>query len=74
MYGHIGAEILCTIMCPIPMPFEQFSAYTNPQGKVYRRLEFDVEMSVVGTSLDFVVLVNGQEQARKSVYVSFKTK
>lgn len=50
------------INCRINTPFEQLPQFVNPQGDIWRSVEFQVEMKPTGTMLEFVVIYNGSRQ------------
>jgi hypothetical protein len=50
------------------------ATYTNCLGKVYHVLDFEVEMSCTGGSLDFAVYHDGKRQGSKHVVVDYETR
>jgi hypothetical protein len=52
-------------------PFEQLLQFTNPQGEIWKNLEFQVEMKPCGTMLEFAVYYNGQRQQALKVNPPF---
>lgn len=62
---------LCTIDFTVDTPYWQLPDYTNPKGEVLKRLEFEIEMTPSGASLEFAVLVNGKRQGAQNVAVNF---
>ncbi|KAK2006639.1 actin-like ATPase domain-containing protein [Colletotrichum eremochloae] len=58
---------LCTIIWNKKVDFESLPTFTNPAGKVYYRLSYDIEMTCDGTSLDFTVFHDGKRVAAKNV-------
>lgn len=63
---------LCTIDFTVDTPYWQLPDYTNPKGEVLKRLEFEIEMTPSGASLEFAVLVNGKRQGAQNVAVNFQ--
>ncbi|CZR56001.1 uncharacterized protein PAC_05889 [Phialocephala subalpina] len=59
------------INCTINPPFEQPPQYINPQGELWRNLDFQVEMKLEGTMLAFVALYNDERQRPLQVYPPF---
>lgn len=65
---------LCRIRWDAGIDFPSLPTYTNPLGKVYYELEYEVEMSCVAGSLDFAVYHNGKRQGSKHVVVDYETR
>jgi hypothetical protein len=61
------------INCIVDTPFEQLSQHTNPQGEVWRNLDFQVEMKPQGTMLEFAVYYQGMRQRSLQVNPPFAT-
>ncbi|KAF5495038.1 Heat shock 70 kDa protein 12A [Colletotrichum siamense] len=64
---------LCTITWTKKIDLKSLKRYTSPTGKVFRRLEFNVEMTCSGSSVDFAVLQDGNQVGAQNVSVIFKT-
>ncbi|KAK1960022.1 actin-like ATPase domain-containing protein [Colletotrichum sublineola] len=63
---------LCTIIWNKKVDFESLPTFTNPAGKVFYRLSWDIEMTCDGTSLDFTVFHDGKRVAARNVSVEFE--
>lgn len=64
---------LCTITWTKKIDLKSLKRYTSPTGRVFRRLEFSVEMTCSGSSVDFAVLQDGNQVGAQNVSVIFKT-
>ncbi|KAJ0287318.1 hypothetical protein Brms1b_003743 [Colletotrichum noveboracense] len=64
---------LCTITWTKKIELKSLKRYTSPTGRVFRRLEFSVEMTCSGNSADFAVLHDGNQVGAQNVSVIFKT-
>ncbi|KAE9574263.1 hypothetical protein CGMCC3_g9641 [Colletotrichum fructicola] len=64
---------LCTITWSKKIDFKSLRRYTSPTGKMLGRLEFSVEMTCSGNSVDFAVLHDGKQVGAQNVSVIFKT-
>ncbi|KAF4813316.1 Heat shock 70 kDa protein 12A [Colletotrichum tropicale] len=64
---------LCTITWTKKIDFKSLKRYTSPTGRVFRRLEFSVEMTCSGNSVDFAVFHDGNQVGAQNVSVIFKT-
>lgn len=62
-----GVQELCTIEWDTEMDISSLPTYTNPLGKVYYVLGFEVEMVCAGGSLDFAVYHNGKRQGSRNI-------
>ncbi|KAI5466203.1 hypothetical protein BGZ63DRAFT_348373 [Mariannaea sp. PMI_226] len=60
---------LCTIAWNKQIPLESLPTWTNPICKVYHTLEFDIEMSCEGGTVDFNVFHDGKRVAGRNVEV-----
>lgn len=65
---------LCTITWDTEIDLNSLPTFTNPLGKVYHRLEFEVEMVCAGGSLDFPVYHDGKRQGSKNVVVNYEAR
>ncbi|KAK0100415.1 hypothetical protein ONS95_008363 [Cadophora gregata] len=61
------------IVCHINTPFDHLPQYTNPNGEVWRSLDFQVEMKPCGTMVEFAAYYNGQRQRALQVNPPFAT-
>ena len=61
----------CTIKCSLTQDFNSLETFDNGHGIITRKLRFELRMMVDGTSLDFVVYLNGIPQARERVQVEY---
>ncbi|KAJ0357859.1 hypothetical protein COL154_009698 [Colletotrichum chrysophilum] len=64
---------LCTITWTKKIELKSLKRYTSPTGRVFLRLEFSVEMTCSGNSVDFAVLHDGNQVGAQNVSVIFKT-
>ena len=55
------------IVCQVNKPFHEMPQSTNPQGEVWRSLDFEVEMKPCGTMLEFAAYYDGQRQTALKV-------
>jgi hypothetical protein len=69
-----GMKVLCTIKWDTEIVVSALPTYTNRLGKVYHVLDFEVEMSCTGGSLDFAVYHDGKRQGSKHVVVDYETR
>lgn len=69
-----SVNLLCTIKWDTAVDIMSLPALTNSLGKVYRRLDFEVEMICSGSSIDFAVIYNGKRQGSKNVAVDYSTR
>jgi hypothetical protein len=67
-------KVLCTIKWDTEIVVSALPTYTNCLGKVYHVLDFEVEMSCTGGSLDFAVYHDGKRQGSKHVVVDYETR
>ncbi len=65
---------LCTIKWDTDIDLQSLPTYTNPLGKVFYELVFEIQMTCVAGSLDFAVYHNGKRQGSKHVEVDYETK
>nr|XP_036578921.1 uncharacterized protein CTRU02_11175 [Colletotrichum truncatum]KAF6786304.1 hypothetical protein CTRU02_11175 [Colletotrichum truncatum] len=63
---------LCTITWNSKIDFEALPTFTNPIGKIYHRLEFEIEMVSDGCSLEFTVYHDGKRVAAKNICADFE--
>ncbi|WYZ35190.1 hypothetical protein EsH8_I_001466 [Colletotrichum jinshuiense] len=71
--GSKDVHQLCAITWTKEIDFESLPRFTNPLGKVYAKLNFDIEMTCSGGSIDFTVIHDGKQVGAKNVCVSFKS-
>ncbi|KAK1625478.1 hypothetical protein BDP81DRAFT_463979 [Colletotrichum phormii] len=64
---------LCTITWKKKMNFASLPSFTNPMGKVFAKITYDVEMTCSGKSVDFTVVHDGKQVAAKNFEVVFKS-
>ncbi len=69
-----SVKTLCSIKWDTEIDIPFLPTYTNPLGKVYYKLEHELEMTCVAGSLDFAVYHNGKRQGSKHVVVDYETK
>ncbi|KAF9878266.1 hypothetical protein CkaCkLH20_04304 [Colletotrichum karsti] len=69
--GDATVKRLCTIAWNKRIDFESLPTYTNPAGRVFYRLEWDMTMVCDGISLDFTIVHDGKRMAAKNVRVKF---
>ena len=69
-----GATVkeLCTIKWDTEIDVVKLPTYTNCLGKVFHVLNFEVEMTSSGSSLDFAVYHDGKRQGSKNVVVDYE--
>ncbi|KAK1713751.1 uncharacterized protein BDZ83DRAFT_756722 [Colletotrichum acutatum] len=67
-----AVKILCAIAWNKELDFESMPRYTNPIGKVFHKLEFDIDMKCAGASIDFTVFHDGKSVGSKNVAVVFE--
>ena len=65
---------LCSITWDADIDIPSLPTFTNPLGKVYYQLYWEIEMTCVAGSLDFAVYHNGKRQGSKHVMVDYETK
>ncbi|KUJ09099.1 actin-like ATPase domain-containing protein [Mollisia scopiformis] len=63
---------LCTIDCAVDTPFGALEDYTNPNGEIFKRLTYDIEMVPSGASVEFVVYINGKRQGAQNANIHFE--
>ncbi|KAK3936893.1 hypothetical protein QBC46DRAFT_357106 [Diplogelasinospora grovesii] len=61
---------LCNVV--VEVACSEYEDFENGQGKLVKKLEYDVEMIPSGSSLEFVVYLKGRRLAEKSVDISFE--
>ncbi|OHE92391.1 hypothetical protein CORC01_12318 [Colletotrichum orchidophilum] len=64
---------LCTIAWRKKIKFSSLPRFTNPMGKVFAKITYDMEMTCSGRSVDFTVIHDGKQVAAKNVEVVFKS-
>ncbi|KAK1783177.1 hypothetical protein QBC45DRAFT_466942 [Copromyces sp. CBS 386.78] len=64
---------LCSIKWDMPVDILSLPTRTNSLGKVYHQLDFEIEMTCSGSSIDFAVIYNGKRQGSKNVAVEYST-
>ena len=65
---------LCTITWDTAIDVTSLPTFTNSLGKVFYQLQYEVEMTCTGASLDFAVYYKGKRQGSKHVVVDFETR
>ncbi|KAI1362877.1 hypothetical protein F5Y08DRAFT_329774 [Xylaria arbuscula] len=63
---------MCSIESEIDIPFAKLKDWSNPKGKVLKRLDYDIEMVPSGASLEFNVYVEGRKMGASNVAVTFQ--
>ncbi|KAJ0313193.1 hypothetical protein COL516b_000122 [Colletotrichum fioriniae] len=64
---------LCTITWKKKINFASLPRFTNPMGKVFAKITYEVEMTCSGKSVDFTVIHDGKQVAAKNVEVVFNS-
>ena len=49
--------------------YDDLPVYWNPEGKVYRRLDYEIQMISTGTEMTWKFLVDGDVQGKKDVRI-----
>ncbi len=62
---------LCSIKWDTDIDIPSLPTFTNPLGKVYYQLDWEIEMTCEAGSLDFAVYHNGKRQGSKHVMVDY---
>ena len=65
-------SMFCNINWEAEIDFNNVPTWTNPVGKVFYKLKYDIEMTCSGGSIDFAIYYNGKRQGSKSIAVDFK--
>ncbi|GAB1319160.1 Actin-like ATPase domain-containing protein [Madurella fahalii] len=65
---------LCNIRWDTKIDIASLPLFTNSIGVIFYELEFEVEMTCSGGSLDFAVYHNGKRQGSKHVMVDYETR
>ena len=63
---------LCEIEWTRDINLESLPTYTNPLGKVFHQLDYDVEMTCEGGIVDFTVYFEGKRVGAHNVDVQFR--
>ncbi|KAI0440363.1 hypothetical protein F4803DRAFT_527786 [Xylaria telfairii] len=63
---------MCSIGCAIDIPFSEMKDWVNPNGTVFKRLDYDIEMVPSGASLEFNVFIEGKNMGVSNVAVTFQ--
>ncbi|KAK2772863.1 hypothetical protein CKAH01_13767 [Colletotrichum kahawae] len=63
---------LCTISWTKKINIHSLPRYTNPLGKVFSQLDYNVDMNCSGGTVDFSVVHDGKQLGTKNVQVVFK--
>ncbi|KAI0972386.1 hypothetical protein F4678DRAFT_430149 [Xylaria arbuscula] len=63
---------MCSIDVHIGIPYAKLKDYSNPNGKVLKRLDYDIEMVPSGASLEFNIYVEGRKMGASNVAVDFE--
>lgn len=63
---------LCDFTWDTNIDFINLPVFKNSLGKVYTRVEFDIEMTCSGGSIDFAVYHDGKRVASRNVSVEFQ--
>ncbi|KAL2873752.1 hypothetical protein SGCOL_011067 [Colletotrichum sp. CLE4] len=64
---------LCTITWKKKINFASLPRFTNTMGKVFANINYDVEMTCSGKSVDFTVVHDGKQVGAKNVEVVFNS-
>lgn len=67
-----SVDTLCTVKWETAVDFTKAGKFTNCLGHAYYKLEFEIEMTCIGGSLDIAVYHSGVRQASKNVSVDFQ--
>lgn len=67
-----AVEKLCEIRWTRGISLESLPTYTNPLGKVYHELNFEIEMTCEGGIVDFTVYYEGKRVGAHNVDVQFR--
>lgn len=62
---------MCRIKWSQKVNVKSVPTHTNPIGRVYRRLDFDVEMTCEDGTVDFTIYRKGKRVATQNVEVDF---
>jgi hypothetical protein len=65
-------RVLCTIAWDTEVDISSLPIFTNRLGKLFHKLEFEVEMTCMGGALDFAVYHDGKRQGSKNVVVDYE--
>ncbi|KAF2420305.1 hypothetical protein EJ08DRAFT_598474, partial [Tothia fuscella] len=65
-----SVHALCRISCAVP-PAAQLPKYTNKEGREYRIVQFDLEVTLVGNALSFAVKKDGVKLSHDQISVVF---
>lgn len=71
--SHKDVEKLCEITWSKKIAVSSLPRYTGPTGKVFGKLNFVIEMTCAGSSVDFTVIYDGKQVGAQNVSVIFKT-
>ncbi|OCL12175.1 actin-like ATPase domain-containing protein [Glonium stellatum] len=63
---------LCDLVIRLQTPFEKLPMISGKDGKVHREINFEIEMTSTGTSLDFRVFMNGVQVGKSNVLVQYE--
>jgi uncharacterized protein YlaN (UPF0358 family) len=69
-----SVQKLCNIQWDTDIDIPSLPTYTNPLGKVFYELSFEVEMTCMAGSLDFAVYHDGKRQGSRHVVVDYETR
>ncbi|KAL6788339.1 hypothetical protein J3E68DRAFT_444939 [Trichoderma sp. SZMC 28012] len=62
---------LCDIRWSSVPDFDSLPTWTNPVGRVFRRMSYDVKMTSNGVTLDFEIIYNNQVMASKKIGIDY---
>lgn len=62
---------LCEVYWSRVPDFDSLPTWKNPDGKVIRRISFDVKMISNGVTLDFEIIYNSQVMASKNFGIDY---
>jgi hypothetical protein len=65
-------RLLCTITWDTELDISSLPLFTNRLGRVFHKLEFEIEMTCTGGSLDFAIYHDGKRQGSKNVVVDYE--
>lgn len=71
LFRETSVEKLCEVQWTRDIDIESLPTWTNPLGKVFHKLEHEIEMTCEGGIVDFTIYFEGKRVGARNVEVQF---